>query len=58
MLLLIWVNLARMTQYKDKSKKHGESIRAGLFTYPVLMAADILLYNTDLVPVGKIKNNI
>ena len=44
--------LSRMTQFKDKSKKHGDSIPAGLFTYPVLMAADILLYNTDLVPVG------
>lgn len=44
--------LSRMTQYKDKSQRYGESIRAGLFTYPVLMAADILLYNTDLVPVG------
>ncbi|MCX7695239.1 MAG: tryptophan--tRNA ligase [Caloramator sp.] len=45
--------LSRMTQYKDKSQKLGESISAGLFNYPVLMAADILLYNTDLVPVGK-----
>lgn len=45
--------LSRMTQYKDKSKKFGDSIGAGLFTYPVLMAADILLYQTDLVPVGK-----
>lgn len=44
--------LSRMTQFKDKSQKHGDSIPAGLFTYPVLMAADILLYNTDLVPVG------
>lgn len=44
--------LSRMTQFKDKSKKHGDSIPAGLFTYPILMAADILLYNTDLVPVG------
>ncbi|MDD2481008.1 MAG: tryptophan--tRNA ligase [Lutispora sp.] len=44
--------LGRMTQYKDKSQKVGESVSAGLFTYPVLMAADILLYNTDLVPVG------
>ena len=44
--------LGRMTQYKDKSQKYGDSIGAGLFTYPVLMAADILLYNTDLVPVG------
>ena len=45
--------LGRMTQYKDKSSKAGESIGAGLFTYPVLMAADILLYQTNLVPVGK-----
>lgn len=44
--------LSRMTQFKDKSKKHEENINAGLFTYPVLMAADILLYQTDLVPVG------
>ena len=45
--------LARMTQYKDKSKKQGDNICAGLFNYPVLMAADILLYQADLVPVGK-----
>lgn len=45
--------LSRMTQYKDKSQKMGNSIGAGLFTYPALMAADILLYNADLVPVGK-----
>ena len=45
--------LSRMTQYKDKSQKYGNSIGAGLFTYPTLMAADFLLYNTDLVPVGK-----
>ncbi|WP_435789162.1 tryptophan--tRNA ligase [Clostridium sp.] len=45
--------LSRMTQYKDKSKNSGESISAGLFIYPVLMAADILLYQTNLVPVGK-----
>ncbi|WP_411169891.1 tryptophan--tRNA ligase [Clostridium sp. MB05] len=45
--------LSRMTQYKDKSQRYGDSIGAGLFTYPVLMAADILLYNTDLVPVGQ-----
>lgn len=44
--------LSRMTQFKDKSKKHADNINAGLFTYPVLMAADILLYQTDLVPVG------
>ena len=45
--------LGRMTQFKDKSSKGGESIGAGLFNYPVLMAADILLYQTELVPVGK-----
>ncbi len=44
--------LSRMTQFKDKSQKHADNINAGLFTYPVLMAADILLYGTDLVPVG------
>ena len=45
--------LSRMTQFKDKSQKHADNINAGLFTYPVLMAADILLYGADLVPVGK-----
>ena len=44
--------LSRMTQFKEKSKKYENNINAGLFTYPVLMAADILLYNADLVPVG------
>ena len=44
--------LSRMTQFKDKSQKHADNINAGLFTYPVLMAADILLYQADLVPVG------
>ncbi len=44
--------LSRMTQFKDKSAKHAENINAGLFTYPALMAADILLYGTDVVPVG------
>lgn len=44
--------LSRMTQFKDKSQKQGDNINAGLFTYPALMAADILLYQTDLVPVG------
>lgn len=44
--------LNRMTQFKDKSKRHDKNINAGLFTYPSLMAADILLYNTALVPVG------
>lgn len=45
--------LSRMTQYKDKSRKQGTTIRVGLFDYPVLMAADILLYQADLVPVGQ-----
>ena len=45
--------LSRMTQFKDKSAKHADNINAGLFTYPVLMAADILLYQADLVPVGQ-----
>ena len=45
--------LSRMTQFKDKSAKHADNITAGLFTYPVLMAADILLYQADLVPVGE-----
>ncbi|MBQ1236735.1 MAG: tryptophan--tRNA ligase [Oscillospiraceae bacterium] len=44
--------LSRMTQFKDKSQKNPDNINAGLFTYPVLMAGDILLYQTDLVPVG------
>jgi tryptophanyl-tRNA synthetase len=44
--------LSRMTQYKDKSSKHAENINAGLFTYPALMAADILLFQTNLVPIG------
>ena len=45
--------LSRMTQFKDKSKKAGNSVGTGLLTYPVLMASDILLYQTNLVPVGK-----
>ncbi len=45
--------LSRMTQFKDKSAKQGTNIPSGLFTYPVLMAADILLYQTELVPVGE-----
>ena len=45
--------LSRMTQFKDKSQKSEANLNAGLFTYPVLMAADILLYQTDLVPVGE-----
>jgi len=44
--------LSRMTQFKDKSAKHTDNINAGLFTYPVLMAADILLFQADMVPVG------
>ncbi|MBE6594621.1 MAG: tryptophan--tRNA ligase [Ruminococcaceae bacterium] len=44
--------LSRMTQFKDKSARHADNINAGLFTYPALMAADILLYQTDVVPVG------
>ena len=45
--------LSRMTQFKDKSAKHADNINAGLFTYPCLMAADILLYQPDFVPVGE-----
>ncbi|MCD8089070.1 MAG: tryptophan--tRNA ligase [Clostridiales bacterium] len=45
--------LNRMTQFKDKSARHADNINAGLFTYPCLMAADILLYQADLVPVGE-----
>ena len=45
--------LSRMTQFKDKSSKHKENINGGLFTYPALMAADILLYQPDFVPVGE-----
>ena len=45
--------LSRMTQFKDKSAQHKDNINAGLFTYPVLMAADILLYQADYVPVGE-----
>lgn len=45
--------LNRMTQFKDKSKQHASNINAGLFSYPTLMAADVLLYGTDLVPVGE-----
>ena len=45
--------LNRMTQFKDKAAKYADNINAGLYTYPVLMAADILLYQTDLVPVGE-----
>ncbi len=45
--------LSRMTQFKDKSAKHSDNVNAGLFTYPVLMACDILLYQADVVPVGE-----
>ncbi|MBO5294285.1 MAG: tryptophan--tRNA ligase [Clostridia bacterium] len=48
----MFVELSRMTQFKDKSTKHADNVNAGLFTYPVLMASDILLYQTDVVPVG------
>ncbi|MDE5583325.1 MAG: tryptophan--tRNA ligase [Ruminococcus sp.] len=44
--------LSRMTQFKDKSQRHADDVNSGLFTYPVLMASDILAYNADLVPVG------
>ena len=43
---------SRMTQFKDKSRQHADNVNVGLFTYPILMAADILLYNADQVPVG------
>lgn len=43
---------SRMTQFKDKSARHADNVNVGLFTYPILMAADILLYNADMVPVG------
>jgi tryptophanyl-tRNA synthetase len=45
--------LSRMTQFKDKSAKHADNINAGLFTYPVLQTADILLYGADVVPIGE-----
>lgn len=45
--------LGRMTQFKDKSAKHADNVNAGLYTYPALMAADILLYQTDMVPIGE-----
>lgn len=44
--------LSRMTQFKDKASQHKDNVNAGLFTYPCLMAADILLYQADIVPVG------
>ena len=45
--------MSRMTQFKDKSAKHADNVNVGLFSYPVLMAADILLYQPDIVPVGQ-----
>ena len=51
--ILYFGELSRMTQFKDKSARYAENINAGLFDYPVLMAADILLYQTNLVPVGE-----
>lgn len=45
--------LGRMTQFKDKSERHSENVNAGLFTYPILMASDILIYQANLVPVGE-----
>ena len=45
-------DLSRMTQFKDKAARHADNVNAALFTYPVLMAADILLYQADMVPVG------
>ena len=48
----MFCELSRMTQFKDKSQKHADNVNAGLFTYPVLMAADILLYQTNVVPIG------
>lgn len=44
--------LSRMTQFKDRTERHADNINCGLFSYPILMAADILLYNTDIVPIG------
>ncbi len=46
-------DLARMTQFKEKSRQHRENVNCGLFTYPILMAADILLYKSEVVPVGE-----
>lgn len=54
-ILNCWTNIGelnRMTQFKNKAKKHSSNINAGLYVYPVLMAADILLYQTDVVPIG------
>ncbi|MDO5014419.1 MAG: tryptophan--tRNA ligase [Clostridia bacterium] len=48
--------MSRMTQFKDKSQKHSDNVNVGLFSYPVLMVADILLYNAEFVPVGKDQN--
>ena len=44
---------SRMTQFKDKSQKHADNINVGLFTYPILMASDILIYQANLVPIGE-----
>jgi tryptophanyl-tRNA synthetase len=52
-ILMGWMQ--RMTQFKEKSRQHREQVSAGLFDYPALMAVDILLYQTDLVPVGEDK---
>jgi len=46
-------DLTRMTQFKDKSEQNSDNINAGLFTYPILMAADILIYKADIIPVGE-----
>lgn len=54
--LLPIAELERMTQYKDKAQQHKKNVNAGLFSYPALMSADILLYDTDLVPVGDDQN--
>lgn len=50
--------MCRMTQFKDKSAKHADNINCGLFTYPVLMAGDILLYQANLVPWARIRPSI
>lgn len=50
--------LNRMTQFKEKARRHSENLNMGLMDYPVLMASDILLYQTDLVPVGADKSSI
>ena len=50
--------LERMTQFKDKAQKRADGVPAGLLTYPPLMAADIVIYNTNIVPVGDDQNSI